>query len=369
MRRALATVDLDCVRDNVASLRQRLSGKCSLMAVVKANGYGHGSVEVARASIEAGAISLGVATAAEAVELRDAGLSSPIVVLGPLTGDEARIAMDCGAEVTLWTPSFLKTLVRIDPSAGHEVGVHVKLDSGMRRLGVMPRELPQLLDMIESEPGVSLTGLMTHFATADEEDEAFFDYQLGVFEEATQVVLRTGTRVLYHCANSAATIRFPQSHFDMVRCGIAIYGLSPTQGDAAADGLRPALSLTSYLADIKHLSEGDTVGYGRTFTARKTTAIGVIPIGYGDGFNRGLSNLGRVLIGGSSYPIVGRISMDQITVDLGAQAAVEIGEEVVLAGARGGNAITIEEIASMLGTINYEITCNISSRVERRYTG
>ncbi|MFA5810418.1 MAG: alanine racemase [Thermoleophilia bacterium] len=368
MRRALATIDLECVRHNVNALRQRLSRGCSLMAVVKANGYGHGAVQVARTSIDAGATTLGVATAVEAVELREAGLSCPIVILGPLTSAEAQTAIDCSAEVILWTPAFLKTLVHLNYDKDSQLGVHVKLDTGMRRLGVYPRRLPDLLDLIESEPAVKLVGLMTHFATADEDDEDFLSYQLGVFEEATQVVLRTGTRASYHCANSAATLRYPESHFDMVRCGIAIYGLSPFQGDAASDGLRPALALSSYLADIKPLIEGDAVGYGRTWTAPATTTIGVVPIGYGDGFSRRLSNQGRVLINGSSYRIVGRVSMDQITVDLGPAPEIQAGAEVSLIGSQGDDAITAEEMALMLDTINYEITCNISCRVERRYT-
>lgn len=339
------------------------------MAVVKANGYGHGAVPVAGASLEAGAGSLGVATATEARELRDAGLDCPVVVLGPLTGAGLKTAVDAGAEVILWTFPFLKKLVRTAREKNRRVRVHVKVDTGMRRLGLYPRELPGFLDAARTEPEVELAAVMTHFATADEEDEEFFRFQLRAFEDAAQAVLRTGTKARLHCANSAATIRYPQSHFDMVRCGIAVYGLSPFQADAAADELKPALQLTSYVADIKPLDQGDAVGYGRAWTAPGATSIGLVPIGYGDGVNRRLSNNGRVLVGGRPRPIVGRISMDQITVDLGPRPDAGIGDEVVLIGSQGDAAITAEEVAGLLDTINYEITCNISARVERKHTG
>lgn len=369
MRRAVATVDLEAVRRNVAGLRERLATGSSLMAVVKANGYGHGAVPVARACLDAGAAALGVATVDEARELRDAGLGARLIVLGPLAGADLPAVFETGAEVLVWSLPFLKNLVL----SGHERGadpvrVHVKLDTGMHRLGVLPAKLPELLDALETEPEVALAGLMTHFATADEPDEDFFHFQLRAFEEAVQVVLRTGVKVQFHCANSAAAIRFPQSHFDMVRCGIAVYGLSPFQDDATAHDLTPALRLTSYLADIKLLKEGDSVGYGGTWRAPRDTRIGMVPIGYADGVNRRLSNLGRVLVGGERFPIVGRVSMDLLTIDLG-DSAYQPGEEVILIGAQGEDRISAEEVAGLLGTINYEVTCGLSARVERRFSG
>lgn len=366
--RALANVDLEGVRHNVGSLRQRLGPESSLMAVVKAGGYGHGAVEVSRACLEAGASALGVATADEASELRQAGIEGRLLIMGPLSGSEVGQALDAGAEVVLWSEQFFRELIaaadRDNPSP-----VHVKVDTGMRRLGLFPRELPYMLDAVDSSPEVELVGLMSHFATADEEDQEFFNFQLGAFEEAVQVVLRTGARVNFHCANSAATIRFPESHFDLVRCGIAVYGLSPFQGDAAADGLRAALRLTSYVAGVKPLSEGDVVGYGSTWRARSATDIALIPIGYGDGVNRRLSNRGEVLIGGRRHPIVGRISMDLLTADLGRHSGVRSGDEVVLIGSQEDEAISAEEVAGLLDTINYEVTCNLSPRVVRRYQG
>lgn len=364
MRRALATVDLDCVRHNVASLRSRLTGGAKLMAVVKADGYGHGAVAVAGAALDAGAACLGTATATEAAELRAAGVDAPLVVLGPLTGEELATVLETGAELLVWTENFLKLLTR--QAAGRRARVHLKLDTGMRRLGADPDRLPGLLDAIEARPEVELAGVMTHFATADD-DEDYFRRQLRAFGDAATLVATSGSRPVFHCANSAAAIRYPESHFDLVRCGIAIYGLSPFQGDAASDDLRPALRLSSYLADIRSLKTGDSVGYGRAFTAGSDTHVGIIPIGYGDGVSRRLSSRGRVLVGGKSRPIVGRISMDQLTVDLGPAPDVTPGAEAVLIGEQGKEAISAEEMAGMLDTINYEITCDISARVEREY--
>ena len=369
MQRALASIDLECIRHNIRALGEGLAKGGSLMAVVKADGYGHGAAAVAGACLEAGASALGVATAGESRQLRAAGVEGPMLVMGPLTGEEAAAAVEDGAGVVLWSLPFLRQLIDIGRRREQPIPVHVKIDTGMRRLGLFPRALPQMLDAVENTPEVELAGVMTHFANADEDDEDFFRFQLRSFEEATQVVLRTGTKTIFHCANSAAAMRYPESHFNMVRCGIAIYGLSPFQGDAVAEGLRPALRLTSYIAGVKHLAEGDAVGYGRTWQAPRDTDIALVPIGYGDGISRRLSNRGEALVGGSRYPIVGRVSMDLLTIDLGPASGARPGDEVVLIGSQGDGAISAEEVASLLDTINYEITCGISSRVQREYLG
>ncbi len=369
MQRAAASIDLECVRHNVRTLAGGLAEGCSLLAVVKADGYGHGAVPVARASLEAGASGLGVATARECRQLREAGIEAPILVMGPLTAEEASSATGDDAAMVLWSLPFLRQLIDIGRNRDRPIPVHVKIDTGMRRLGLFPRALPEMLDAVENTPEVELAGVMTHFADADAEDGDFFHFQLRSFEDAMQVVLRTGESPLFHCANSAATLRYPQSHFQMVRCGIAVYGLSPFQGDAAADDLRPALRLSSYISGIKRLTEGDTVGYGRTWQAPRNTSIALVPVGYGDGFSRRLSNRGEVLVGGRRRPIVGLISMDLLTVDLGPVTDAKPGDEVVLIGGQGGETISAEEVAGLLDTINYEVTCDISSRVERRYAG
>lgn len=369
VERALATIDLECIRHNVRTLAGGLVEETSLMAIVKADGYGHGAVPVAEACLDAGAAALGVATVREFQQLREAGVDGTILVMGPLGDDELAAALDGGAEIVLWSLPFLRRTIDAAGERQNPLPVHVKIDTGMHRLGLYPRALPEMLDAIENAPEVSLAGVMTHFATADEQDEDFFRFQLRAFEDALQVVLRTGAAPVFHCANSAATMRYPESHFDMVRCGIALYGLSPFQGDADAEGLRPALRWTSYVAGVKRLTEGDSVGYGRTWQAPRNTNIALVPCGYGDGVSRRLSNRGEVLISGRRLPIVGRISMDMLTVDLGPVTDARPGDEVVLIGSEGEEIISAEDMAALLDTINYEITCDITARVPRRYLG
>jgi alanine racemase len=215
---------------------------------------------------------------------------------------------------------------------------------------------------------VALAGLWTHFATADEPDSEFFDEQLGRFRELAEPLKREHPELILHAANSAATLRDPASHFDMVRCGIAIYGLDPFHDDPARRELEPALELRSYVADVKRFEEGASAGYGRTWRAPRDTWVGVLPIGYGDGVRRGLSNNADVLVGGRRYPVVGTVSMDNVTIDLGPDTGVEPGAEAVLIGPQGDERVLAEELARRLDTINYEITCGISARVPRLYS-
>ncbi|OPZ46156.1 MAG: Alanine racemase [Actinobacteria bacterium ADurb.BinA094] len=382
-QRAVAEVDLEAIRHNVRRLMRDLPEGAVHCAVVKADGYGHGAVPVARAALEAGATWLGVATAAEVRELRAAGLTAPVLIFGPLTGADLADAAEAGAEVVAWSVPFLRAAARLG------VRVHVKVDTGMGRLGVRPDEAAGLCARA-SEAGV-LAGLMSHFATADEEDTAFFELQLGRFTELAAGLKRRYPGLLCHTANSAATLRGPRAHFDMVRTGIAMYGLAPANDDPFKDGLRPAMTLVSHLAGVREIGPGDSVGYGRTWIADEDTRIGVVPVGYADGVRRALGNTGEVLVAGRRCPIVGRISMDQMTVRLPGGWG-RPGDEVVLFGAAGdgvaGGAsvawtwpsaprrdgrerprILCEEVAALLGTINYEVTCDVAPRVVRRYRG
>jgi alanine racemase len=236
----------------------------------------------------------------------------------------------------------------------------------MGRLGNRdPAAVVALARACAQDPDLELAGLWTHFATADEPDSDFFDEQLGRFTEVAEAVRAEFPDALIHAANSAAVFREPRAHFDMVRCGIAVYGLDPFQKDPAAQGLSPALALHSYVADVKRFEAGDSAGYGRTWRAPSATRVGVLPIGYGDGVRRGLSNNAEVLVRGRRYPLVGTVSMDNVTVDLGPDTDVEPGDEAVLIGSQGGETILAEEVAARLGTINYEVTCGISARVPR----
>jgi alanine racemase len=248
--------------------------------------------------------------------------------------------------------------------------VHIKHDSGMGRLGERdPVEVADIARAAAASPDVDLVGLWTHFATADEPDSTFLDEQLDRFLELAVPLRSELGGLILHAANSAATLREPKAHLDMVRCGVAIYGLDPFGRDPTPRGLEPALTLTSYVADVKRLEPGATAGYGRTWSTERETYIGVVPIGYGDGVRRALSNRADVLVGGRRYPLVGTVSMDNLTVDLGPEPVVAEGAEAVLIGTQGEERILCEELAARIETINYEITCGISSRVPRELAG
>ena len=286
--------------------------------------------------------------------------------MGALTAEDVDLALGGGSEVAVWNGHFLKLVAERARAQGRPAKVHLKLDSGMGRLGTTdPGELLRLVEVCEREDGLKLAGVWTHFATADEPESDFFAEQLSRFAPFAAEVKGRHPEITVHAANSAATLRDPATHFDMVRCGVAIYGLDPFQEDPAAQRLEPALELRSYVADVKPFPKGASAGYGRTWRAPGDTLVGVLPIGYGDGVRRGLSNNADVLVGGRRYPLVGTVSMDNITIDLGPQTEVEPGAEAVLIGAMGEDRILAEEVARRLDTINYEVTCGISARVPR----
>jgi alanine racemase len=365
--RALARVNLAAIERNVSRLRSDLAPTTSLCAVVKGDGYGHGAVAAARAALSGGARGLAVATAAEAVELRSAGLHEPLLVMGAISHDEIGDALDAQADVVAWTPEFVAALA--SAAVGREpVGAHVKLDTGMGRLGTRdPDDALRVAEQVdEARPRLRLAGVMTHFATAGE-DAGFVTEQLDRFDPFVAQVRRRWPGILVHAANSAATLTEPRSHFDLVRCGIAIYGCDPTNADPARQRLEPALELSSYVAALKRAEPGDTVGYGRTFRATDGTYIATVPIGYADGVRRALSNNCDALVGGRRYPLVGTVSMDNITLDVGPRPAVSVGDDVTLIGAQQAERVTAEEVARRIGTINYEVVCGISGRVPRFY--
>ena len=360
-------IDTGAVERNCRRLASELDGETALCAVVKADGYGHGAVRCAAAALAGGATWLAVAAAGEAVELRsELGERARMLVLGAMTPRELDEALGAGAGVAIWRHGFLELAAARGRALGLRPQVHVKHDSGMGRLGERdPEAIAELVAAAADSPDLDLVGLWTHFATADDPKSDFFDRQLERFLALALPLRERHDGLLLHGANSAATLREPRSHLDMVRCGIAIYGLDPFGRDPREQGLEPALELHSYVADVKRFEPGDSAGYGRTWSAAEATDVGVLPIGYGDGVRRGLSNNADVLVGGRRYPVVGTVSMDNITVDLGAGTAVERGAEAVLIGAQGDERILCEELAERLGTINYEITCGISARVPR----
>jgi len=366
MERASARIDHDAVRANCARLQAEL-GEAELCAVVKADGYGHGADACASAALAGGATRLAVATASEAEEIGRRFQHVPLLTMGALTAEEVDAVISAGAELALWREDFRRLVADRARAHGHRARVHLKYDSGMGRLGNRdPAEVLELARACAADPDLELAGIWTHFATADELDSDFFDEQLDRFEEVAAAVKTEHPQALVHAANSAAVLRDRRSHFEMARCGVAIYGLDPFQRDPAEHELRPALTLRSHVADVKRFPAGVSAGYGRRWKASVDTWVGVIPIGYGDGFRRALTNNADVLVGGRRHPLVGTVSMDNITIDLGPGTEVRPGDEAVLIGQQGEEQILAEEIAARLETINYEVTCAISPRVPRR---
>jgi alanine racemase len=367
MERAVARIDFDAVRANCARLASELSEGSELCAVVKADGYGHGADGCATAAIEGGATRLAVATAGEAEQIGRRFQHVPLLTMGALTVEEVDAVISAGSELAVWREDFRRAIAARARAHGHQARVHVKYDSGMGRLGNSdPAEVLRLARACAEDPDLELAGVWTHLATADEPDSSYFDEQLDRFEAVAAAVKADHPDVIAHAANSAAVLRDRRSHFDVARCGVAIYGLDPFQRDPAEQGLRPAMSLRSHVADVKRFPAGASAGYGRRWKAEADTWVGVVPLGYGDGVRRALTNNAEVLVGGRRHPLVGTVSMDNITIDLGPETDVEPDEEAVLIGSQGEETILAEEMARRLQTINYEVTCAISPRVPRR---
>ena len=368
-QRVTAIVDLGNVERNCVTLAAKLAPGTELCAVVKADGYGHGMGECADAALRGGASRLAVATATEAFELRErVGAEVPIFVMGALTGAELDVALQARAELTVWRAEFFEALAERAGLFGFRPRLHVKYDTGMGRLGDRePAAIARLADAAAADERVELAGVWTHFATADEDDDTFLREQLDRFREVALPIAERHPEITLHAANSAATLRGREFHFGMVRCGVAIYGLDPFGRDAAAQGLEPALALHTYVADVKRIHAGESVGYGRSWRAPADTWVGVLPVGYGDGYRRGLSNVAEVAIDGMRRPLVGTVSMDNVTVDLGPETDVAPGQPAVLVGEQGDARVDAELLAERLGTINYEITTGLTRRVPRAY--
>lgn len=369
--RVVATVDATAIARNCARLCDALAGSM-LCAVVKADGYGHGALAAARAALAGGAQWLAVATAQEALQLRQAGISEPrLLVMGALTGPELELALGAGADVVAWSERQVTAIASTEAVAmgTQPARVHVKLDTGMGRLGTRDgAEARRTVDAVAGNDRLELAGVMTHFATADDlADGGFFDAQLTAFEAFAADVRGAHPETIAHAANSAAVLREKRSHFDMARCGIAIYGMDPFGSDPERQDLVAALGLHTYVAAVKRCRSGESAGYGRRFVAAQDTWLAVLPLGYGDGFRRGLSNNADVLIEGVRYPVVGTVSMDNVTVDLGPNGDSQrlLGARATVIGSQGDQRITAEELALRLGTINYEVTCAIAARVPR----
>lgn len=368
-RWAWAEINLGLIQHNIAVMAQT-AAPADVWAVVKANGYGHGSVPVAQAALAAGAKGLCVAIVDEGVLLRRAGITAPILVLSEQPAETAPFLVGYGLTPTVATTMGAAALAGAAQQTGQEVGVHIKVDTGMHRVGAMPSEALSLARYMESHPLLSVQGLYTHFAVADEPDHPANARQLAVFNEVLDSLAARGiTPTLVHASNSAAVMVNKDARFNMTRVGIATYGLLPGEGVRGhARGLIPAMSLKARVSAVRWVPAGDAVSYGLRTPVAQETLIATVPIGYADGVPRRLGfSGGYVLIGGKRRPIAGTVTMDQIVVDCGRDSAVSVGDEVVLLGRQGEETVTADDWAAMTGTIGYEIVCGISPRIHRRY--
>jgi alanine racemase len=363
---AWAEVDLAAIRHNVKVLGAMAPG-AELMAVVKGYAYGHGNPASARAMLEAGAARLGVARVAEALHLRTAGIGAPIHVFTEPPHEAIANILDYAITPTVYTEAFANALSGAATDSGRTVGVHVKVDTGMHRVGLAPDDVPHAVALIRSLPGLYVEGAWSHLAVADVPDHPFNRKQLDLFEDVTAKIERAGTALRYrHLANSAATISFPEAHFDLVRCGVAAYGLWPGPALMGTADLRSALALRARVNMTKEVAAGEGLSYGLSYELKRTSRVATVPIGYADGFDRGLSGTADVLIDGTRHRVSGTVCMDQFMVDVG-DSDVDIGATATLIGCDGEECITSEELAEQLGTINYEITSRIASRIPRLY--
>lgn len=373
MRPVWAEIDLAAVRHNVQALR-RISGT-DLCAVVKADGYGHGAVAIANAALEAGAEWLGVAVSEEGMELRRSGITAPVLVLSEPTADEMVLATSNGLPFAVYTQEGITAAENAARQTGRVADVHLKVDSGMHRVGAEPADVPVLARAITESPHLHLGSVWTHLAVADgvtEEDRAFTAHQVDLYNEVLFNVAASGIDVpMRHAANSAGAIAYPDARFDMIRCGIALYGqppapeLVPLLGDLGVD-LKPVLSLKAQVSQVRELDAGERPSYGRRRALPEDSTVAVIPVGYADGLPRAyFERGGTVLVGGRRRPLAGTVTMDQTVVDCGPDSGVAVGDEVVLIGSQGRETLTATDWAEVLGTISYEVLCGIGQRVPR----
>jgi len=377
-----AEIDLEAIAHNVCELRRCADPKAQVMAVVKANGYGHGAVEVARTALAHGAEWLGVARLPEAIPLRKAGFGVPILVFGYTPPADAGFLIDFDLRQSVYSLAAAQAYSAAAAARGQRIRVHLKVDTGMGRLGLVPAALRGSSDGdaagsgfvrevadIAGLPGIEAEGIFTHFAASDSADKSYANRQLALFLDLLQTLRAHGLEFpLRHAANSAAVIELPESHLDLVRPGIALYGLRPSdEVDLRAISLQPAMALKTRIIHLKSVPAGACISYGMTYRTPSPTVIATIPVGYADGYRRLLSSRGEMLVRGRRVPVVGRVCMDLTMLDVGAVPDVQMEDEVVIFGKQGDASISTDEVAQALNTINYEIVCDLTARVPRVY--
>lgn len=367
-RAAWVEVNLAAIRHNVQTLRGLIGARVKIMAVIKANGYGHGITEVAKTALDSGAEQVGVAMLQEALQLRRAGIACPILVLGCSLPDQALDIVYNNITQTVSSVEMAKALSEAACSLNKTAHVHVKIDTGMGRLGIDTHKTVEFVTELQKLSSLIISGVFTHLACADEDDDSFSQLQLENFRKALQDLTHysIGTGII-HAANSAAILKYPEAHFDMIRPGLALYGLPPYPAALDRISLRPSLALKARIVQLKGLSRGSAVGYGQTYTLPKDTVLAMVPVGYGDGLPRSLSNKGYVLVRGKKAPIVGRVCMDQFAIDIGHIPHVVPGEVVTIIGNSEKDYISVLDIANASGTIQNEIVSALTERLPRLY--
>lgn len=370
MPRVVAEIDIDAITHNYRQIKKSIPSYTEIMAVVKADAYGHGAIKIAQTLQEEGVDYLAVAIAAEGAQLREEGIKIPILVLGYTPASSVGILIKNDLTQTIFSYEMAKYISYEASKLGKKIKIHIKIDTGMGRIGFLPHptSIEEIIE-INKLPNIELEGIYTHFSSADEEDQTYTKKQNSIFNGFLKELGEVGIDApIIHAANSAAIIMHKYTHANMVRLGISLYGHYPSEvAKSYAIGLLPSMSLKSQIVHVKKVPKGEKIGYNRKHTTDQTTKIATIPIGYADGYSRGLSNKGRVLIRGEYAPIVGNICMDQFMVDVTHINYVAVGDEVVLFGKQNSKEITVEEIADILNTISYEVICMIGKRIPRKY--
>lgn len=369
MRPVWAEIDLKAIEHNLNEVKKLLKPTTKIMAIVKANAYGHGAVQVAERAVKAGAEYLGVALLQEAIELREHGITTPILILGYTWEQDYHLLVQYQITQAIYQVKQAELLNEVARSQGIKAKVHVKIDTGMSRLGFSVKESVEAIEKIAKLSHVEIEGLFSHLAMSDARDKSYTYLQLERFVTVCQKLEAAGLKFKYkHLANSGGVIDLPETHFDLVRPGIILYGLYPSvEVDHTKIKLKQAMTLKTQISYVKEVPEGTSISYGCTYTTASKAKIATLPLGYADGYTRLLSNRAMVLVDGKRVPVVGKICMDQCMVDVTEVEVVKPGDEVVLFGSQGQEFLSIDEIADLIGTINYEVLCMVSNRVPRKY--
>jgi alanine racemase len=368
-RPTYAEIDLNAIAENIRTIRRAVGPGVKIMPAVKADGYGHGSVKVSRTALDAGANILGVASVEEAVELRDGGIDAPILILGCSMSDSADEIVESGISATVCDLNIACDLAAAAVRRQKKAHVHIKVDTGMGRIGAPVEKAIELVTALVGLPSIEVDGIFTHFPSSDETDRSFTEEQICIFKGLLSELNSCGIAPPFaHAANSAAVMDYPTSYFDLVRPGLAVYGWYPSPEVGRKIEVHPSLTFRTRIVFMKELPPGKTVSYGRAFTTTRRTKVATLPVGYADGYDRRLSNCGEVAVKGHRAPVIGRVCMDQILVDVTNVPDVALGDDVILLGG-GYDYLSVERVAEMLGTIPHDVITSIGKRVPRVYVG